>query len=137
MLPEALTHRRILVVEDDADTLQLFVAYLTRLGAEVRAASTAVAALALLESWRPDVVLCDLHLPDVDGYALLARLRADPTLADLPVVAISGSHPSLERDRSLRAGFANHVAKPTRIQQILEALVAAIDASPATPPARP
>src|SRR5687768_894056 len=86
----------ILVVEDDPDTLELFTASLAKLGAEVRTAKDAAAASALLAKWRPDAVLCDLHLPGADGYTLLEQIRANPALRDLPVIAISGSHPDIE-----------------------------------------
>jgi CheY-like chemotaxis protein len=121
-----LNQRAILVVEDDLDTQQLFVAYLRRLGADVRAASSVADAIALLETWHPDVALCDLHLATVDGYDLMAHLRADAALADIPVVAISGSHPTLERERALHAGFVQHLAKPTKLHTIVETLLAAI-----------
>ena len=123
---ETLDHRAVLVIEDDPDAQQLFVACLQRLGADVRAASSVTEALALLQAWRPDVALCDLNLATVDGYDLLAQLRADVTLAKIPVVAISGSHPELERDRALRAGFVEHLAKPTKLRAIVETLLAAI-----------
>ncbi|MEO8699670.1 MAG: response regulator [Kofleriaceae bacterium] len=125
MAPD-LNQRAILVVEDDLDTQQLFVSYLLRLGADVRAASSVAEALELLETWHPDVALCDLHLAKADGYDLLATLRANAALADIPVVAISGSHPSLERERALDAGFVEHLAKPTKLHAIVDTLVAAI-----------
>jgi CheY-like chemotaxis protein len=123
---ETLDHRMVLVIEDDLDSQQLFVAYLKQLGADVRAASSVAAALALLQGWHPDVVLCDLHLATFDGYDLLARLRADAALASIPVVAISGSHPEIERQRALSAGFVEHLAKPTKLRAIVDSLLAAI-----------
>jgi two-component system, chemotaxis family, CheB/CheR fusion protein len=127
-----LSQRAILVVEDDLDTRQLFVAYLARQGADVRAAGSVAEAFELLETWHPDVALCDLHLATVDGYDLIAQLQADPRLADIPVVAISGSHPALERERALTAGFVQHLAKPTKLHAIVDSLVAAINAAPAS-----
>ena len=97
----------ILVLDDDADALELFAGTLRRMGADVRAASTAEGALATARTWRPDAVLCDLHLPSVDGYAFLAQLRAIEGRRFVPVIAVSASHPGVERDKALAAGFAD------------------------------
>jgi CheY-like chemotaxis protein len=123
---ETLEGRSVLVVEDDADTLALYTTALAKLGADVRCANSVEAALAHLAAWRPDAVLCDLHLPGFDGYSLIERIRAQPGLANLPVLAISGSHPEIERERSLRAGFAEHFVKPAKLGEIVEGLRTAI-----------
>ena len=116
----------VLVVEDDTDTLELFAASLSKRGAIVRTATSAEQALELLAVWRPDALLCDLHLPGVDGYTLLERIRRIPAMHDLPVIAISASHPALERDRSLEAGFASHLSKPTRLSEIIDAVTGVV-----------
>ncbi len=116
----------ILVVEDDPDTLELYRTALTKLGGTVRTAQSAEAALAMLADWRPDAVLCDLHLPGVDGYGLLAGIRADARLTGVPVVAISASHPELEGDRTAIAGFTHHLVKPTKLSEIADTLAAVV-----------
>lgn len=116
---DSLKGSLVLVVEDDQDTRELFSRSLGTLGAQVRSASSAEAALDVLSTWRPDAVLCDLHLPGVDGYSLLARVRANPDLQNLPVIAISGSHPMIERQRSIDAGFAEHLVKPSKLREIV------------------
>jgi CheY-like chemotaxis protein len=118
-MERSLEGMSVLCVDDDPDALELFATTLARLGAEVKSASTVEAAMQILATWKPDAVLCDLHLPDEDGYDLLHRVRANPALADLPLIAISGSHPDLEREKSLAAGFADHLVKPTRIRDIV------------------
>jgi CheY-like chemotaxis protein len=112
----------ILVVEDDPDTLELLAQTFAHLGANVRRARSAEIAFALLAGSRMDAVLCDLQLPDVDGYALLERIRATPALCGIPVVAISGSHPAIERGRAIKAGFARYISKPSRLDAIVETL---------------
>ena len=123
---ETLHGSAILIVEDDPDTLELFTASLVKLGAEVRTAKSAAAANALLADWRPDAVLCDLHLPGMDGYSLLDDIRANPALRDLPVIAISGSHPDIERARSSNAGFASYLVKPTKLREMVETILICI-----------
>lgn len=119
----------VLVVDDEPDTLDLFATALSRLGADVRSARTVEDALAILGRWRPDAVLCDLHLPGEDGYSLLERVHANPALKDLPLIAISGSHPAIEREKALSAGFAQHLAKPTRIRDIVQAVSSVVAAA--------
>lgn len=125
---EALNGVAVLVIEDDPDTLELFSASLGKLGAEVRIASTVEAGLEELARWRPDAVLCDLHLPGMDGYSLMERVLADARLRDIPVIAISGSHPEIERERSLEAGFAEHLTKPSKLRDIVAAVTTALTA---------
>jgi len=123
MLPaDALHDVSILVVADDLDTCELYERALRAVGATVRTANRVESALALLAAARPDVVLCDLHLPVRDGYALLREVLADPELAGIPIIAISGSHPALERERALEAGFARHLAKPSKLREIVTAV---------------
>jgi CheY-like chemotaxis protein len=109
----------LLVLEDDRDTRELFARSLAKLGAEVRTAASAEAALQLLETWSPDAIICDLHLPGVDGYAFLARVRELEHLAGVPMMAISASHPSVEHQKALDAGFASHLTKPSKLSDIV------------------
>ena len=122
---QSLQGTSVLVVEDDPETLALYVARLEHLGATVSAACDAESALSILAGWRPDVMLCDLHLPQIDGYQLLARMREWPDLVDVPVIAISGSHPALEADRCRREGFAEHLTKPVRFSVVVDSILAA------------
>jgi CheY-like chemotaxis protein len=119
---QSLAGTSVLVVDDDAETLTLFVQTLERLGADVNGATDAGAALSILSVWRPDVMLCDLHLPEVDGYALLGKIREREELNGVPVIAISGSHPALEGERCRAEGFADHLTKPARLAAIVSAI---------------
>lgn len=118
----ALNRVSVLVVEDDPDTRELFTLSLGAVGAEVRSATTAEAALSMLASWRPDIILCDLHLPGVDGYSLIEHVHADARLRTLPMISISGSHPEIEFERSRLAGFAQHLTKPSKLADIVKAV---------------
>jgi CheY-like chemotaxis protein len=112
----------LLVLEDDRDTMELFARSLVKLGAHVRTAASAELALQLLESWTPDAILCDLHLPGVDGYAFLERVRSLHHLDAVPLIAISASHPSIEHQKALDAGFAIHLTKPSKLSEIIGAV---------------
>lgn len=130
--PNAFSKRAILVVDDDPDTLELFASAFEKLGADVRRAASAEAALAAFgDGWRADAVLCDLHLPGRDGYALREDLRG--IAGDVPVIAISGSHPTVERERALAAGFAHYFSKPTKLRELLESSLQVIAARASDP----
>ncbi|MBA3817512.1 MAG: response regulator [Deltaproteobacteria bacterium] len=134
-MARALTGVSVLVVEDDADTRDLLELGLGAVGAEVRTAASAEAALQLLEGWRPDVILSDLQLPGVDGYEFLELLRAHPHLRSIPAVALSGAL-GVPRERIPQATFEKLLAKPSKLPAIVMALAAvAQQESPRTLPA--
>lgn len=110
----------VLVLDDDLDTNMLFATSLTKRGATVRTAVSAAEALAILQTWRPNVILCDLHLPDVDGYGFLAQVRASSAFDDIPLIAISASHPDLAATH--HAGFAERLCKPARLKDVIDAI---------------
>jgi two-component system, cell cycle response regulator len=104
---------RILLVEDNAANMELARYLLEAHGFVCEQAVDAEAALALLaRAAPPDLVLCDLHLPGMDGFALLAALRNDSRLAGVPVVAVTAYAMVGDRSRVLAAGFSGYIAKP-------------------------
>jgi CheY-like chemotaxis protein len=112
MASQLFADRTILVVEDHEDALNVSRALLEHYGARVLAARHGAEALALLETERPDLVLCDLRMPVMDGFAFMARLRRDPRLARLTVIAVTalGEYPDVLQ--TWEAGFDGHLAKP-------------------------
>ena len=126
---DTLQGTAVLVIDDDADTLDVFARSLRGYGAIVNSASDVASAVAILETFQPHVVLCDLHMPDRDGYDFLAAMRARPEWDAIPVIAISGSHPSVEHERSLAAGFVEHLVKPTKLREIIDAVTRVIAAT--------
>jgi RNA polymerase sigma-70 factor, ECF subfamily len=107
---------RVLVVDDDVDTLRLLTLVLERAGATVTPASSAAQALSRLDAGWPDAVMTDLEMPEKDGYALLEEVkrRAVGRGAHLPAVAFTAHGAAPERTRVRRAGFDLHVVKPVR-----------------------
>lgn len=105
---------KVLVVEDQVDSRELIERVLRDSGAQVLTAGSAREALELLDSNKPDVLVSDIGMPDVDGFELLKRVRA--LGADrggrIPAIALTAFARSEDRTRALRAGFLFHIAKP-------------------------
>jgi len=118
-----LSGLRVLAVDDNADALDALDIALSAAGAEVRTAASGAAALAAAARDRPDVLLCDLSMPDLDGFAVLRRLRLRTPHRHLPAIALSAHASEEHRVRSRAAGFALHLAKPYRIEALIDALL--------------
>jgi CheY-like chemotaxis protein len=110
---------RFLVIEDNAANLELLRYLLTRAGHVVACAGDGVDGLAALQHEIPDLVLCDLHMPRMDGYAFLAELRRDPALRDLTVVAVTAYSMPGDKERAMSAGFDGYLPKPLDPQTIV------------------
>ncbi len=105
---------RVLLVDDDADGLDLTTVMLTNSGAQVKTAVSVAAALDVLESWPADVLVSDIEMPREDGYELLRRIRAKERggRTRLPALALTAYGRPEDRRRTLAAGFNLHLAKP-------------------------
>jgi signal transduction histidine kinase len=110
--------RSILVVEDYADAAQSLADVLSLRGHRVEVAATGEAGIARARELTPEFVLCDIGLPDVDGYDVARTLRADPRLRSTFLVALSGYAQAEDRDRAAKAGFDAHLAKPAPLDQL-------------------
>lgn len=120
-MARALQGISVLIVEDDLETRELLALGLEAVGATVRPAESAEAALELLETWRPNVILCDIQLPGIDGYKFLEVLRANPRLRSIPAAALSGVL-GMPRDVVPGASFEKLLSKPSRLPEIVLAL---------------
>lgn len=110
----------ILLVEDVEDNRELARFLLEADGHEVVEAKNGLEALAMARESRPDLVLMDLSLPEMDGWEAARRLWADPQTADLTIVAITAHAMSGDRERVLGAGFKGYVAKPIDVTAFAE-----------------
>ena len=109
-----LQNVRVLLVDDDADGLDLTTVMLTNSGAQVTTAVSVAAALNVLESWPADVLVSDIEMPGEDGYELLRRIRAKERggRTRLPALALTAYGRPEDRRRTLAAGYNLHLAKP-------------------------
>ncbi|HEX8144706.1 MAG TPA: PAS domain-containing protein [Pyrinomonadaceae bacterium] len=105
---------RVLVVDDELNTLRMLAALLEGYGAEVNAVASADEALKALESWRPHVLVSDIGMPGDDGYALIRKVRAFPAErgGQVPAAALTAYTRPEDRTRALMAGYQIHVSKP-------------------------
>jgi CheY-like chemotaxis protein len=104
--------RRLLIVDDNHDAADTLRDLLALEGHEGHVAYDGPTALALARELHPEVVLCDIGLPDMDGYEVARRMRADRALRSAHLVALTGYASAEDRRRSLAAGFDRHIAKP-------------------------
>ena len=102
----------ILIVDDNPTNLKLAQRLLTLEGYEVRTATDAEEALAILERFRPRLILMDLQLPGLDGLALTRRLKADPATRDITIVALTAYAMKGDEQKALHAGCDGYIAKP-------------------------
>jgi signal transduction histidine kinase len=105
----------VLIVEDSPDTLLLLSTIFRREGATVTTASSAAEALQNAVTKRPNLIVSDIGMPEVDGYQLLEQLRLLPGLAGVPAIAISGYASEEDRERALAVGYLALVPKPVDI----------------------
>ncbi len=114
---------RVLIVEDEADTADALQLILTMIGHEVQTAHSGMAALQAVKDHRPDVILLDIGLPDLNGYQVAERLRETPdAMKQVVLVAMTGYGQAEDRRRAVRAGFDYHMVKPfdpQRLEQLL------------------
>jgi PAS domain S-box-containing protein len=117
---------RVLVVDDEPDARELIKRILSDCHAVVRTAASAAEALAALGEAMPDVLISDLGMPEVDGFALLAQVRALDRQggATLPAVALTAFARSEDRLRALEAGFGAHISKPVEPSELIATVAA-------------
>jgi DNA-binding response OmpR family regulator len=108
--------RRVLLIDDDEDVRVMLRRLYERNEAEVIEASTGTEGLKALYGMRPDLVLLDVAMPDLDGWRVLDRIRE---LTDVPVLMLTASDRELEKVRALRAGADDYMTKPFGLQELL------------------
>jgi PAS domain S-box-containing protein len=124
----SLENIRVLVVEDDDDTRDLLQRLLEGHGAQVVTAESGCKALNVLRTAKPDLLLSDLGMPEMDGYELIARIRADEASgATLPAIAVTAFARPEDRQRILLAGYQAHVGKPVQPNELVATVASFAD----------
>ncbi len=111
--------RRVLVVEDQEDNRRILRDLLTTVGYEIIEAVTGEEGVALAETQRPDLILMDIQLPGLDGYEATRRIRANPALGHIPIIAVTSYALSGDDAKALEAGCNAYIAKPYSPRELL------------------
>jgi len=104
----------ILAVEDQEDNMQILRDLLTSTGYELIEAENGEEALAALEKQRPDLILMDIQIPIIDGYEVTRRIKANPALRSIPIIAVTSHALGEGEEKARAAGCDDFVAKPFR-----------------------
>ncbi|SCB26912.1 hybrid sensor histidine kinase/response regulator [Cupriavidus alkaliphilus] len=134
LAPGKAPRRRVLVVDDNADSADSMAELLTLLGHEAQAVHSGQQAVGVAVAFRPDCVLLDLQMPDMSGYEVLEALRKDLRGRTVRFLALSGRGTAEDQHRSRQAGFDAHLTKPLSIETLSRALAEPVPARPAGPP---
>jgi PAS domain S-box-containing protein len=115
--PEAINGplRRVLIVDDNVDAADLIALLLQSEGHETQAVYTSKDALETVQAFKPEIMLLDIGLPEMDGYEVARRLRSLPGLKDMRLIALTGYGQAKDRERTRAAGFDDHLVKPVEL----------------------
>ena len=131
--PSEIAHLRgadVLLVEDIEINQEVMLDLLSSAGLSVRVANNGMEALRAVEEQRPDCILMDCQMPVMDGYETSRRLREQPRLRDLPIIALTANAMASDRQRCLEAGMNDHVAKPVNLSELFSTLARWLPAPP-------
>jgi len=123
--PLVLDGLRILLIDDERDARELHSMMLQNFGAQVDARASGLDGFAALSNSQPDILICDLEMPEMDGYAFISKLRQDESVngnARIPALALTAHARAEDRERALRAGFQSHLAKPVEPAELARLL---------------
>jgi CheY-like chemotaxis protein len=119
-MSEGATVRRLLYVEDNEDNLYMLQLWFDVLGGyEILSARDGAAGIAMAATERPDLILMDLNLPEIDGWEAARRLKADPATRDIPIIALSAHAMAGDREKALATGCDDFDTKPIEFDRLL------------------
>ncbi|MCA0454385.1 MAG: response regulator [Chloroflexi bacterium] len=122
-IPRALEGWRVMVVDDEPDSLEIAKRLLQMAGAEVITAGGGQEALNIVRSARPQLIISDLSMPEVDGWTLLEKLKLERDTLEIPVIALTAHTMPGDRERAIVAGFHNHISKPLDPRRFISQLM--------------
>src|SRR5260221_3858460 len=114
----------VLVIDDDADALEIATMLLSMYGANVLTAANGKEGLEAIKKHRPRFVVADLSMPEMTGWEMVGVMKNDRTILDIPVVALTAHAHASDRNRALALGFHNYLTKPLRPETFVNDLLA-------------
>jgi two-component system, sensor histidine kinase and response regulator len=121
------TTKRILVIEDEAAVRQNLMELLELQDFAVFSAQDGKAGLEVAQTEIPDLILCDVMMPELDGYGVLVALRQNSTTAAIPFIFLTAKASKLERQRGLTLGADDYLTKPFTINEVLRAITSCLE----------
>jgi CheY-like chemotaxis protein len=125
LIPRTETSQRVLIVDDNEDALDLLSTFLESAGHQVATAHDGPDALAMLDRYKPSVLVIDIGMPVMSGYELAARVREHGSGERPYLVALTGYGQATDREQSRAAGFDEHLVKPVDLDRLLRILTRA------------
>lgn len=119
-----MAKQKILVIEDEARSRNLFVSCLQAEGYDTLVANNGVAGLQIAQQKLPDLVLCDILMPQLDGYGVLNKLRQNKTTAIIPFIFLTAKGTKSELRQGMKLGADDYLVKPLTADELIEAVVA-------------
>jgi two-component system cell cycle response regulator DivK len=112
-------NKRILVVEDHEDNRRIIRDLLTKVGFDLIEATTGKQGIAMAEASRPDLILMDIQMPELDGYEATRQIKANPELRKIPIIVVTSYALSGDEIKALEAGADDYLAKPFSPRKLL------------------
>ena len=122
--------RKVLIVDDEPDNIELMSRRLSRRGFEVSGATSAEEAMVKAKAEIPAIILMDIKMPVVDGLEATRRLKADPATSGIPIIALTAHAMAEDRERATAAGAEDYESKPVDLNQLLAKIDALAPAQP-------
>ena len=113
----------IVVIDDEEDSLLVAQVILDEYGANTHTATNGEEGLYLIRNVRPKFIISDLSMPVLDGWGLINRLQTDPSLKDIPAIALTAHAMIGDRERAIAVGFHNYLTKPLTVETFIQDLV--------------
>lgn len=120
MISQDINDWTVLIVDDEPDNLGVARKVLQFGGAEVHIARNGIEGLSVLNEVTPTFILLDLSMPEMDGWEMLNKARMNAKLANVPIIALTAHAMAGDREKVMDAGFDGYIAKPFRINSLLE-----------------
>jgi PleD family two-component response regulator len=113
------SYKNILVVDDTPDNLRVLSASLTQRGYQVRCVKNGVMALLTAQKSPPDLILLDIKMPDMDGYEVCQKLKANDAISDIPIIFLSALDDVFDKLKAFKVGGVDYVTKPFHIEEVI------------------
>jgi len=119
LCPIEVSDWRVLIVDDVFDNISIAEAVLQFNGAEVQHAVNGVVGLEMVEAYKPNLILLDLSMPEMNGWEMHEKLRQSPSTASIPVIALTAHAMQGDEEKVMQAGFDGYIAKPFSVTMLV------------------